>query len=161
MHQFTYCLLLTTILYGCGGSHQSTTGQTEAKQDMPDTTKTVTASEVDTLSVQPPTDTRRTLLTKAAPVTLSMRLDSLHATVICAVEITKPGLLTAELRPERSAGNIRFSQIYLPNGATDGPFGRSLSKEITQAGVIQLRIGPSQMANNPYRGKFSIRLQMK
>jgi len=60
--------------------------------------------------------------------------------------------------PER--GNIRFNQIIAPDKTSDGPFGMDLETKLDQKGDYILIIGHSQMADNPYVGKFTVQLEM-
>ncbi|MDP5199867.1 hypothetical protein [Flavobacterium sp. DG2-3] len=57
-------------------------------------------------------------------------------------------------------GNIRFNQIIAPDKSSDGPFGMDLEKKLEQKGDYILVIGHSQMAENPYVGKFGVQLEM-
>lgn len=75
--------------------------------------------------------------------------------------MAEAGTLSAQLVPSEKDQNIRFSQIYLPDGTTDGPFGQTLTYPLKQAGLVRLRISPSQMASGPSAGTFTIKLQLK
>lgn len=97
----------------------------------------------------------------ASPVTLTGRSDSLRPTVVCALQVAEAGILSAEIVPSEKGQNIRFAQLYLPDGSTDGPFGQTLTYPLKQAGLVRLRVSPSQMASGPYAGTFTIRLQLK
>ncbi|WP_125723496.1 hypothetical protein [Flavobacterium ustbae] len=57
-------------------------------------------------------------------------------------------------------GNIRFNQIIAPDKSSDGPFGMDVEKKLDQKGNYLLIIGHSQMAENPYVGKFEVQLEM-
>ncbi|MFC0779660.1 hypothetical protein [Flavobacterium sp. HJSW_4] len=58
------------------------------------------------------------------------------------------------------SGNIRFNQIISPDKTSDGPFGFDLETKMEQKGDYILVIGHSQMAENPYVGKFVVQLEM-
>lgn len=58
------------------------------------------------------------------------------------------------------SGNIRFNQIIAPDKTSDGPFGMDLETKLEQKGDYILIIGHSQMADNPYVGKFVVQLDM-
>ncbi|KAF2515698.1 hypothetical protein [Flavobacterium foetidum] len=62
------------------------------------------------------------------------------------------------ITPEEKA-NIRFNQIIFPDKTSDGPFGKDLNIDATQKGSYVLVVGPSQMAENPYWGKFQVQLE--
>ncbi|CAA7195676.1 hypothetical protein CHRY9293_01848 [Chryseobacterium potabilaquae] len=55
--------------------------------------------------------------------------------------------------------NIRFNQIKLANGDTDGPFGKDISYTIPQKGEISLIIGKSNMASGTTKGKFTVSVE--
>lgn len=58
------------------------------------------------------------------------------------------------------AGNIRFNQIIAPDKSSDGPFGLDLETKLEQKGDYILVVGHSQMAENPYVGKFEVQLDL-
>ena len=63
-------------------------------------------------------------------------------------------LLTLNLTtPSTNTGNIRVTQIVLPDGNTDGPFGRDMSYRLSQTGTYQLLIGETWWRLIPGREK--------
>jgi hypothetical protein len=60
--------------------------------------------------------------------------------------------------PADGTGNVRFSQITMPNGDTDGPFGRDISYDLTAKGTYTLSLGESLMQGDPYDGNFIVEL---
>ncbi|RYY63041.1 MAG: hypothetical protein EOO05_00395 [Chitinophagaceae bacterium] len=66
--------------------------------------------------------------------------------------------MTAILEPSDKKMNIRFSQIIMPDGKTDGPFGQKLQYKINQEGTYQIIITPNNMADGVTNGDFTIRL---
>ena len=60
--------------------------------------------------------------------------------------------------PADGPGNVRFSQITMPNGDTDGPFGRDISYDLTAKGTYTLSLGESLMQGDPYDGNFIVEL---
>jgi hypothetical protein len=66
--------------------------------------------------------------------------------------------MTAVLEPSDKDLNLRFSQIIMPDGKTDGPFGQKISYKLTQTGTYQLILAPNNMANGKTSGDFKIRL---
>lgn len=69
--------------------------------------------------------------------------------------------LHAEVTPVGTeAANLRISTITLPDGSTDGPFGRTLDREIHSAGKIRLEIGESLMQGDPWGGDFKLAIKL-
>lgn len=71
----------------------------------------------------------------------------------CAVHIT--------LATETASSNIRINQLVKPDGQTDGPFGKTLTDSLTETGTYQLVIAESLMAENPYTGPYTLRIELK
>jgi hypothetical protein len=88
-------------------------------------------------------------------------IDTAGASVHCYFSISRPGKLSASITVAKPAANIRFSQIILPNGKSDGPFGRQLEYRLTQRGRYQLKIGPSLMADDAYVGDFVVKVKVE
>ncbi len=65
--------------------------------------------------------------------------------------------LHAEVVPIGSPeGNLRINTIMLPDGTTDGPFGRTLDYDIPSSGTVRLEIGESLMQGDPWGGDFTV-----
>lgn len=63
--------------------------------------------------------------------------------------------VSAEIIPQSdSLGNVRISQVVLPNGTMDGPFGRTVEYDIPSPGTLRLVIGESLMQGDPWGGVF-------
>ena len=69
--------------------------------------------------------------------------------------------LDAKIVPTTGKGNIRFNQIIFPDKTSDGPFGMDLKIDLKQKGNYIIVIGHSQMADNPFYGKFKVQLDAK
>ncbi|MDQ6470803.1 hypothetical protein RB619_09140 [Flavobacterium sp. LHD-80] len=93
--------------------------------------------------------------------TAESRLDSLHSKVYIKFKNDDLGELKAEILPADGKGNIRFNQILFPDKTSDGPFGMDLKMPLKQKGNYILIIGHSLMADNPYYGKFNVKLEIK
>lgn len=83
-------------------------------------------------------------------------LDSIHQKIYVAFKNENPGELNAKIITPSGKGNIRFNQIIFPDQTSDGPFGMDLKIPLKQKGNHVLIIGHSQMAENPYFGKFRV-----
>jgi len=55
-----------------------------------------------------------------------------------------------------SLSNLRFSQIVLPNGNTDGPFGGRMDYMLPIHGIYRLLIHENLMAGDPWGGYFTV-----
>ena len=84
-------------------------------------------------------------------------IDSLHPRVYIKFTNDAIGNLKASVKP-LGVGNIRFNQIIFPDKTSDGPFGQELEQPLSQNGMYMLVIGHSLMADNPYNGKFLVRV---
>ncbi|KRB59563.1 hypothetical protein [Flavobacterium sp. Root186] len=88
-------------------------------------------------------------------------IDSIHSRVYVKFKNEDLGELKANIVPAGGKGNIRFNQIIFPNKNSDGPFGIDLNTNLEQKGNYVLIIGHSQMADNPFYGKFTVQLENK
>ena len=88
-------------------------------------------------------------------------LDSILSRVYVKFKSEEGGKLNAKILPAGGKGNIRFNQIIFPDKTSDGPFGMDLEIQLKQKGNYIIVIGHSQMADNPYLGKFNVQLENK
>lgn len=68
--------------------------------------------------------------------------------------------LRANLSSEAADANVRISQIIMPDGSADGPFGREMEYELTQRGTYQLIVNENIMAGDPWAGQFTIDIEL-
>ena len=88
-------------------------------------------------------------------------LDSIHPRIYVKFKNEDPGELKGTIVPTTGKGNVRFNQIIFPDATSDGPFGIDLKIPLKQKGNFILVIGHSQMADNPFWGKFEVQLENK
>lgn len=88
-------------------------------------------------------------------------IDSLNSRVYVKFKNEDLGELNGKIIPAGGKGNIRFNQIISPDKSSDGPFGIDLNTKLEQKGNYILVIGHSQMADNPFYGKFTVQLETK
>lgn len=70
--------------------------------------------------------------------------------------------LTAELEtPNDAFANVRISQIILPDGKSDGPFGKNMQYILSQTGTYQLIISESLMEWTEWSGKVNLSVKIK
>lgn len=68
--------------------------------------------------------------------------------------------LDAQLSVVDSMANVRISQIIMPNGEMDGPFGRDIQYDLPIEGSYKLLIHESLMAGDPWGGDFTINVRL-
>lgn len=85
-------------------------------------------------------------------------LDSIHPKIYVTFKNENSGELNAKITTTTGKGNIRFNQIIFPDQTSDGPFGMDLKIPLPQKGNHVIVIGHSQMAENPYFGRFRLEL---
>ncbi|MBZ4035419.1 hypothetical protein K6T82_11625 [Flavobacterium sp. 17A] len=88
-------------------------------------------------------------------------VDSIHSRIYVKFKNEESGELNAKIMPPTGKGNIRFNQIIFPDKTSDGPFGMDMKIPLKQKGSYILVIGHSQMADNPFWGKFKVELENK
>ncbi|MDH7462967.1 hypothetical protein QEG73_16850 [Chitinophagaceae bacterium 26-R-25] len=91
---------------------------------------------------------------------LTVRILKKSAPVICNFLVRNKGVLSARIITPDDKDNIRFNQIFMPDKSSDGPFGKELNYDIKKTGLYKLIIGEDLMAENPYKGEFSLELRI-
>ena len=81
--------------------------------------------------------------------------------VIYTVTVIKGARLTGRIEADKSRANIRFNQIVMPDGQSDGPFGQQLEYPLSQKGVYKIKIGQNLMAENAFVGDFLLYLTVE
>lgn len=88
-------------------------------------------------------------------------IDSINSRVYLKFNNESFSKINAKIIPTTGKGNIRFNQIIFPDNTSDGPFGMDLKIDLKQKGNYIIVIGHSQMADNPFYGKFKVQLETK
>jgi len=81
--------------------------------------------------------------------------------VMITVPVAKADTLFATLSTTDAAANIRFNQVFMPDGSADGPFGRTLHYPVKQQGVYTIKVGEDLMAEGPYQGSFTVTISLR
>ena len=63
--------------------------------------------------------------------------------------------------PSASGANLRLSQIILPTGTMDGPFGQKTGYNLAQFGGYQLIFSENMMAGEPWSGEAIVSLTLR
>lgn len=84
------------------------------------------------------------------------------ATSRVTLEVERPVMLNLRLTtPDDPAGNIRISQIVMPDGTADGPFGTELNYRLSQTGSYRLILSANQMAGDPWGGRVWLQAEAR
>ncbi|MCF3109496.1 hypothetical protein LL912_12005 [Niabella sp. CC-SYL272] len=92
--------------------------------------------------------------------------DTLHADIQkeyqqihIRIPVTGTQHLAVQLKPEGYERNVRISQIEMPDGKTDGPFGLTMQYKTGKKGTYTLIIARSNMADGTVKGPVNIFVQ--
>jgi len=79
------------------------------------------------------------------------------------IEFTSQGYkkLTGHLSSTDSLANIRFSQIFMPDGTMDGPFGSDIEYNLNKDGVYKVSVHENMMAGDQWSGVFKAEIELK
>lgn len=61
--------------------------------------------------------------------------------------------------PDKQA-NIRFTQLFMPDGSADGPFSQTIDYSLSQSGLYKLVVGENKMAGDPWSGMFTVEITL-
>ncbi|MFN4313236.1 MAG: hypothetical protein ACK4E0_03005 [Chitinophagaceae bacterium] len=81
--------------------------------------------------------------------------------VICQWKTKSPKRLQATIVPVKVGLKLRFSELVYPNKRTEGPFGKSISINLEEPGLYQLKITPNQMAGSRHQGEFELEFRLE
>lgn len=62
--------------------------------------------------------------------------------------------------PKEKKGNIRIAQLIYPDQHADGPWGNSLSIQLSQKGLYRIVLGQNTMAGDPWEGDFELEIEL-
>jgi len=68
--------------------------------------------------------------------------------------------LTGSLSSDDAAANVRFAQIFMPDGTADGPFGPGISYDLPSDGAYKLSVNENIMAGDPWSGVFKVEITL-
>ncbi|HEU0226917.1 MAG TPA: hypothetical protein VFQ86_04210 [Arachidicoccus soli] len=143
-------LLMLPIFYACKDNNQN------AQRD-----NTKIAQKFDTVKTAVDNNDSIIFLTiNARDLPKTVRLSILHNYQKVFIEIADvhehkiEGSITVNERNR----NIRFNQIKMPDGSTDGPFGLNISYTTRQKGNYTLIIGKDNMADGILKGNATVSL---
>ena len=68
--------------------------------------------------------------------------------------------ITAHISSPDTLANIRISQIFLPDGTMDGPFGKDMECQLPMDGLYKISINENMMAGDPWSGIVWININL-
>lgn len=69
--------------------------------------------------------------------------------------------LSAHLSSPDSLANIRFSQIFMPDGKMDGSWGRDMEYDLPMDGTYKISVHENMMAGDPWAGVFKVEVKLE
>lgn len=95
-------------------------------------------------------------------VSVSAGIEGPGKSVHITLNITHGRELVASVTPDAPNGNVRISQVIMPDGSADGPFGRSMRYPVKQKGHYELVIGQNLMAaEKEWKGMFLLKVAVR
>jgi len=166
MKQFVV-FLLSTFLFACNNQPGTTNTANDSLPPKADTTADTTiypplSALGDTTSNKSANaDTLINLVFEQDSSTLTAKGKLDKDPITCYLQVDRKAIITAKLVPLDKELNIRFSQIILPDGTSDGPFGQELKYTLKQKGMHRFIVGSNLMADGKRKGEFEIKLAVK
>ncbi|SDE07321.1 hypothetical protein [Niabella drilacis] len=161
-----YTVLLLILFNACNGSGDANTpgpdtGQPEHPQQqdpglhhtVPDTVPLTGHPESRPVHTG---DSVIVLLVKEQDTTLLANIRKDYQQIHVRVPVTNTTQLDVKLQPEGKDRNLRVSQIEMPDGKTDGPFGSTMEYTTKKPGIYTLIIARSNMADGQVKGPVRI-----
>jgi len=96
------------------------------------------------------------LQAKEAHAELSADIQKDYQQIHVQIPVTQTKQLKVQLQPEGKERNVRISQIEMPDGKTDGPFGLTMEYATKKAGTYLLIITRNNMAEGTVKGPVRI-----
>ena len=81
--------------------------------------------------------------------------------VICYFPSDKGKNLVAKVIPKKRGANIRFSQLYFPDGSSQGPFSPLMNHRLDQKGIYKLYIETNPMAGKHVSTDFMLSVKLE
>ncbi|MGC4234139.1 MAG: hypothetical protein QM594_14260 [Niabella sp.] len=95
--------------------------------------------------------------------TLPVKLDKTIVSETQSIHVTitdmDAGLLNVSISHSKPDANLRISQVVMPDGSTDGPFGQQITFDARQKGDYVIIINKSNMASGSQVGDVLINIE--
>lgn len=99
--------------------------------------------------------------TGSTQVTLNGGIGGFGENITYVFEVRKGQTLNASVKATDKNGNVRIGQIISPTGKADGPFGNSMTYNLSEGGDWKLVLSENQMSGDPYKGEYELTLNIK
>jgi len=118
-------------------------------------------TELDSVSAIMPVEDIIAVTVPAAtlPVKFSKTIVSETQSIHLTVTDMDTGLLNVSINHSKPDANLRISQVVMPDGSTDGPFGHQISFDARQKGDYKFIISKSNMASGSQVGDVEISIE--
>ncbi|WON93097.1 hypothetical protein [Sphingobacterium sp. UGAL515B_05] len=63
-----------------------------------------------------------------------------------------------KIKTPTDTANVRISQLFLPNGSADGPFGQELAYRFKDVGQYHITVNENKMVGNHYSGPYVVQI---
>ena len=63
-----------------------------------------------------------------------------------------------KIKTPTDTANVRISQLFLPNGSADGPFGQELAYRFKDVGQYHITVNENKMIGNHYSGPYVVQI---
>ncbi|HMR82660.1 MAG TPA: hypothetical protein PKE30_05995 [Niabella sp.] len=118
-------------------------------------------TELDSVSAVIPAE--RVIEVTVPAATLPVKLDKTIVSETQSIYVTitdmDTGLLNASISHSKPDANLRISQVIMPDGSTDGPFGQQITFDARQKGDYVIIINKSNMASGSQIGDVVINIE--
>ena len=159
-------IVLLITIFSCNNVNQNT-AKTDSVVLKDDTTEKGIDTTNDKVS-----DTINTIETNDSVINIKFAKDSISTTVsgkmkginhpvTVYIPIKQGKQLKAILTTKEPVANIRFNQIFTPDGKADGPFGKELKRAIHEQGTYKLIISEDMMQGEEFKGSFKLTVVVK
>jgi len=146
---FFLCIITCIFLFGCK-QNTSKNEIVEPENYSEQSGKVITPGERDTVNIQLHDGFGKVNIHKEKNQIVFVKFNSANYTNLYAL-----------LYSPDSSANIRFSQIFMPDGSMDGPFGREIRYSLIQNENYKLSIHENTMAGDPWTGDFNIEISLE
>lgn len=161
---FLVCSVLT-LLYSCNNNKINKSGvkdtdrETAPVQDTLDVMDSLNAPDSSMATLPSESVISETVSAGNLPVQVYKTISSNSQSLRILLTDVEPGTLKINLTHSDEYANIRISQVIMPDGSSDGPFGRDLKLNARQKGDYTIIINKSNMASGSQVGDVVITIE--
>lgn len=145
-------LLMLPIFYSCKENNQATQKDNTNVIQKSNTAKTLVDTKDSVIYVK--------IDARELPKTITLSILHNYQKVNIEIAEIHGHKIQGSIEVKEKNRNIRFNQIKMPDGSTDGPFGQNISYTTRQKGNYTLIIGKDNMADGTFEGKATVSLSL-